>query len=106
MICPNTSRDATAARFARWHGECTQTSHEQGRARHEIRIVRATILVFCFFEVLPHYRVGVSEVHLIFGALLFLVFGAGPMEPLVTLVALAIAKKRTTMRRARSSITG
>lgn len=43
-----------------------------------LRSIVTTILVFCFFEVLPHYRVGVSEVHFIFGALLYLIFGAGP----------------------------
>lgn len=43
-----------------------------------LRSVAATALVFCFFEVLPHYPVGVSEVHLILGSTLYLVFGAGP----------------------------
>lgn len=39
----------------------------------------ATIaLVFSFFQVLPHYPVGVSEVHLILGSTLLLIFGAGP----------------------------
>ncbi|MEJ8475219.1 energy-coupling factor ABC transporter permease [Roseibium algae] len=38
----------------------------------------ATILVYSFFEILPHYPVGVSEVHLILGTTLFLIFGAGP----------------------------
>ncbi|MDO9638428.1 MAG: energy-coupling factor ABC transporter permease [Pseudotabrizicola sp.] len=42
------------------------------------RSAAATALVFCFFEVLPHYPVGVSEVHLILGSTLFLLFGAGP----------------------------
>lgn len=42
------------------------------------RSVIATALVFSFFEVLPHYPVGVSEVHLILGTTLFLIFGAGP----------------------------
>ncbi len=36
-----------------------------------------TALVFSFFEVLPHHPVGVSEVHLILGSTLFLIFGAG-----------------------------
>jgi len=35
-------------------------------------------LVFAFFQVLPHYPIGISEVHLILGSTLFLVFGAGP----------------------------
>lgn len=43
-----------------------------------LRSVCATLLVFCFFEVLPHFPVGVSEVHFILGTTLFLIFGAGP----------------------------
>lgn len=42
------------------------------------RSVAATALVFAFFELLPHYPVGVSEVHFILGSTLFLIFGAGP----------------------------
>jgi hypothetical protein len=38
----------------------------------------ATGLVFCFFEVLPHAPVGVSEVHLILGTMLMLVLGVVP----------------------------
>jgi ABC-type Co2+ transport system permease subunit len=41
------------------------------------RSLITTFLVFCFFQVLPHYPVGVSEVHFILGATLFLMFGAG-----------------------------
>ena len=36
------------------------------------------MLVFVFFEVLPHVPVGVSEVHLILGTTLFLLLGAAP----------------------------
>ncbi len=43
-----------------------------------IRSLIASVLVFCYFEVLPHYPVGVSEVHLILGSTLYLIFGAGP----------------------------
>ena len=43
-----------------------------------MRSVVTTALVFCFFQVLPHFAVGVSEVHFIFGSTLFLLFGAGP----------------------------
>lgn len=43
-----------------------------------VRSVITTALVFCFFEVLPHYPVGVSEVHFILGATLFLIFGVAP----------------------------
>lgn len=42
-----------------------------------MRSVITTALVFSFFEVLPHHPVGVSEVHLILGSTLFLMFGAG-----------------------------
>jgi ABC-type Co2+ transport system permease subunit len=42
------------------------------------RTVSATALVFSFFELLPHYPVGVSEVHLILGSTLFLLLGAAP----------------------------
>ncbi len=41
------------------------------------RSVLTTALVFSFFEILPHHPVGVSEVHLILGSTLFLMFGAG-----------------------------
>jgi len=42
------------------------------------RSLATVALVFCFFQVLPHYPVGVSEVHFILGSTLFLLFGAGP----------------------------
>ena len=42
-----------------------------------IRCLITTIFVFSFFEILPQYPLGVSEVHFIFGATLFLFFGAG-----------------------------
>lgn len=41
------------------------------------RSVITTALVFSFFEILPHFPVGVSEVHLILGSTLLLMFGAG-----------------------------
>ncbi|ETI62222.1 energy-coupling factor ABC transporter permease [Marinomonas profundimaris] len=34
-----------------------------------------TMLVFIFFQVMPHHAVGVSEVHFILGSTLFLMFG-------------------------------
>ncbi len=43
-----------------------------------MRAVFSTVLVFCFFQVLPHYPVGVSEVHFILGSTLFLLFGIAP----------------------------
>ncbi len=38
----------------------------------------ATILVFICFQVFPHYPIGISEVHLILGTTIFLVFGIAP----------------------------
>ncbi|MDF1882170.1 energy-coupling factor ABC transporter permease [Sulfurimonas sp. MAG313] len=43
-----------------------------------IKAIASTFLVFTFFEVLPHYPIGVSEVHLIMGSTLFLLFGIAP----------------------------
>ncbi|RYA22336.1 cobalt transporter [Malaciobacter halophilus] len=43
-----------------------------------VKTVLATVFVFMFFELLPHHGVGVSEVHLILGSTLFLIFGAAP----------------------------
>lgn len=42
------------------------------------RSLAATALVLVAFQVLPHPPVGVSEVHLIFGSTLFLLFGPAP----------------------------
>ncbi len=54
------------------------TAREAGVLALIGRTIVTTVLVFSFFEVLPHYPVGVSEVHFIFGSTLFLLFGAGP----------------------------
>jgi len=43
-----------------------------------IKTLIASMLVLVFFQVLPHQAVGVSEVHLILGSTLFLIFGAAP----------------------------
>lgn len=43
-----------------------------------LRFILATLLTVFFFEVLPKFSVGVSEVHFIFGSTLFLLFGAAP----------------------------
>ncbi|WP_299655302.1 energy-coupling factor ABC transporter permease [uncultured Tateyamaria sp.] len=40
-----------------------------------VRTVLATVGTFVFFEVLPHFAVGVSEVHFILGTTLFLLLG-------------------------------
>ncbi|MBK8082586.1 MAG: energy-coupling factor ABC transporter permease [Devosia sp.] len=51
---------------------------ERGPLSLLARSVATTAAVFCFFELLPHHPVGVSEVHLILGSTLLLVFGAAP----------------------------
>lgn len=51
---------------------------ERGPLSLVARSAMTTALVFSFFEVLPHYPVGVSEVHLILGSTLLLIFGAAP----------------------------
>ncbi len=56
----------------------SETVREQGIASFALRTAVATALVFSFFEVLPHVRVGVSELHLILGTTLFLLLGAAP----------------------------
>lgn len=48
-----------------------------GGAALAVRSVVTTALVFSFFQLLPHYPVGVSEVHLILGSTLLLLFGPG-----------------------------
>lgn len=42
------------------------------------RSFAATIAVFLFFEVLPHFPVGISEVHFILGTTLLLILGIAP----------------------------
>ncbi len=51
---------------------------DSGTSALAVRGAACTALVFCFFEVFPHHPVGVSEVHLILGTTLFLLFGVGP----------------------------
>lgn len=51
--------------------------HDGGISALVMRSIITTALVFCFFQVLPHYPVGVSEVHFILGSTLYLIFGAG-----------------------------
>ncbi|WYK06089.1 energy-coupling factor ABC transporter permease [Cereibacter sphaeroides f. sp. denitrificans] len=51
---------------------------DTGLASLALRSTLATAAVFAFFEILPHYPVGVSEVHLILGSTLFLILGAAP----------------------------
>ncbi len=54
------------------------TAKEGGLASLATRSIISTAAVFSFFQVLPHYPVGVSEVHLILGSTLFLLFGRAP----------------------------
>ena len=54
------------------------TIRDRGLMSLVTRTAATTALVFSFFEVLPHYPIGVSEVHLILGSTLFLVFGLAP----------------------------
>jgi hypothetical protein len=56
----------------------TDSARKQGIASLIARTVVTTAAVFSFFQVLPHFSVGVSEVHFIFGSTLFLIFGAAP----------------------------
>ncbi|MEL0437049.1 energy-coupling factor ABC transporter permease [Phycobacter sp. K97] len=49
-----------------------------GIASFAARSAIATVGVFAFFEILPHFPVGVSEVHFILGSTLFLLLGAAP----------------------------
>ncbi|MBX2809013.1 MAG: energy-coupling factor ABC transporter permease [Cellvibrionaceae bacterium] len=49
----------------------------------------STLLVFVFFEVLPKFPVGISEVHFIFGSTLLLLFGVAPAAIGLTLGLLA-----------------
>jgi hypothetical protein len=51
---------------------------EKGPLSLVLRSIIATVGVFSFFEVMPHFAVGVSEVHFILGSTLFLILGAGP----------------------------
>jgi len=51
---------------------------ENGALSLLLKSVIATLLVFIFFEVFPHYPIGISEVHLILGTTLLLVFGVAP----------------------------
>lgn len=70
---------ATAAVAAGYTAKLAwQTIREQGAASLLLRAAIATCCVFAFFEMLPHYPVGVSEVHLILGSTLFLLFGPAP----------------------------
>lgn len=70
---------ATAAGAAVYAGrEALKTISTRGALSFVARSFIATIGTFVFFEILPHFAVGVSEVHLILGSTLFLMLGVGP----------------------------
>ncbi|SEP84280.1 energy-coupling factor ABC transporter permease [Thalassovita taeanensis] len=54
------------------------TAKQQGLGALATRAAMATAAVFTFFQILPHFPVGVSEVHFILGSTLFLLLGAAP----------------------------
>ena len=51
---------------------------DKGIASLASRTLLAMASTFTFFQVLPHFPVGVSEVHFILGSTLFLIFGVAP----------------------------
>jgi ABC-type Co2+ transport system permease subunit len=51
---------------------------ENGAISLFVKTMASMMIVFMCFEVLPHYPIGVSEVHLILGTTLLLVFGVAP----------------------------
>ena len=55
-----------------------ESARQQGVPSLVVRTAATTLLVLFFFEILPHFSVGVSEVHFIFASTLFLIFGAAP----------------------------
>ena len=67
---------AAAGGVALYH--ISTAARERGIASLALRSVIATVGVFIFFEVMPHFAVGVSEVHFILGSTLFLILGVGP----------------------------
>ncbi|MEP1933065.1 MAG: energy-coupling factor ABC transporter permease [Roseibium sp.] len=72
------SYGTAAASFGLLGKMALDTVRKSGVASLAIRSAITTLLMVCFFEILPHYPVGVSEVHFILGSTLFLMFGAGP----------------------------
>lgn len=70
---------ATASAALGWTARLAwQAVGRIGVAALALRALLASAAVFCFFEVLPHHPVGVSEVHLILGTTLLLLFGVAP----------------------------
>jgi hypothetical protein len=67
---------AAAGATALYH--CRAALAERGPLSLALRSLIATAGTLVFFEVMPHFPVGVSEVHFILGSSLFLILGAGP----------------------------
>lgn len=55
-----------------------ETIRERGAMSFAVQAIAATGLVFTFFEILPHFAVGVSEVQFVPRSTLSLLFGAAP----------------------------
>lgn len=55
-----------------------QSLQQSGAFSLIIKTLISTLLVFVFFEVMPHHPIGVSEVHFILGSTLFLILGTVP----------------------------
>ncbi len=70
---------ATAAGAATYTAKETVSDLSHSNAGSlALRTVLAAVGTFVFFEVLPHFPVGISEVHFIFGSTLFLLLGTAP----------------------------
>jgi ABC-type Co2+ transport system permease subunit len=68
---------ATAAASAGYLGKIAfESMRMQGAISLMQRSLISSCAVFSFFEIFPHYPVGVSEVHFILGSTLFMLFGA------------------------------
>lgn len=67
---------AAAGAYACWYA--AKEARQGGAGLLLVRSIIATAFVFVFFEVLPHFSAGVSEVHFIFGSTIFLLLGVAP----------------------------
>ncbi len=72
------SYGTAAAAFGFLAKQSWEAVKEKGITSLLFRSIITTLLVLSFFELLPHHPVGVSEVHLILGSTLFLIFGLAP----------------------------
>ena len=72
------SYGTAAASFAFLAKQAWDAVKDKGLLSLTARSLITTLLVLSFFEILPHHPVGISEVHLILGSTLFLLFGLAP----------------------------